>query len=202
MESLYTQLNRSLRPCLLETQFPKFLPADKLDGITLENIQAELPWTTRIFSPYLAHKVASEAKRVFCILVLLDKPVAVERLINEGITDDDLPLCRNSEDASESEYNVLASVGGNKRFPSSASWGKGMQVEHFLEKQWVVQSPILEKRGSHFVLDVECALPLIECDTEQARGGMGVVHKARIHPAHQRLFPVLLERRRGLPLLT
>ncbi|KAM6529761.1 hypothetical protein FALCPG4_007889 [Fusarium falciforme] len=188
MPRLYTQLNKSLRTCPLEARFPKFLPADELDRITLDNIQAELPFRTQVFSPHLPQKVASEAKRVFCILVLMEDPAAIVQLINEGITDEDLPLCRNDDDDNDSEYNVLASVGGNKRFPSSMSWGQGEKVETFLKKQWVVQSPILDKPGWHFVLDPECPLPLTECETEHAKGGMGVVHKAKLHPAHHCLF--------------
>ncbi|RSL41640.1 hypothetical protein CEP54_015754 [Fusarium duplospermum] len=189
MEPLYAQLNKSLRTCPLEARFPKFLPLDELEKVTLENIQAELPMTTQLFSPGLPHKVASEAKRVFCILVLMEEAAAIAQLIKEGITDEDLPLCRNDDDENDSEYNVLASVGSNKRFPSTMSWGQGVQVENFLKKQWVVQSPIFDKPGSHLVLDPECALPLTECETEHAKGDMSVVHKAKLHPAHQHIFP-------------
>ncbi|KAK7427793.1 hypothetical protein QQZ08_005731 [Neonectria magnoliae] len=188
MAPLYTQLNKSLLTCPLEARFPKFLPVDELDKITLEKIQAELPLRTQLFSPSLSHKVATDAKRIFCILVLMEDPTPIVQLIKEGITDEHLPLCRNGDDDNDSEYNVLASVGGNKRFPSSMAWGQGEKVENFLKKQWAVQSPILDKPGSHFVLDPECPLPLTECETEHAKGGMGVVHKARIHPAHHRLF--------------
>lgn len=201
METLYKQLKQRLRTCPIENRLAKFIPADELDKITLAHIQAELPRRNRFFSSCLSHKVAAEAKRVFCVLVLMEESAVMEQLIHEGITDEDLPLCRNGEDSDDSEYNVLASVSGNKRFPSSMSWGEGDKVDNFLKKQWVVQAPILDKPGLHFVLEPECALPLIECETELASGGMGVVHKAKLHPAHQRLFPVCLERRRkGNPL--
>ncbi|RSL41021.1 hypothetical protein CEP53_013008 [Fusarium sp. AF-6] len=118
----------------------------------------------------------------------MEDPGAIVQLMKEGITDEDLPLCRNDDDDNDSEYNVLASVGGNKRFPSSMGWGQGEKVETFLKKQWAVQSPILDKPGSHFVIDPECPLPLTECETEHAKGGMGVVHKAKLHPAHHQLF--------------
>ncbi|RSL99018.1 hypothetical protein CEP52_009962 [Fusarium oligoseptatum] len=189
MESLYTRLDESLLTCPLATGLTKFLPADKLDRITLEDIRAELPWTRKLFSPRLSQKIASEAKRVFCILVLMEQSAAMEQLINEGITDEDLPLCRNADDKQDSEYNVLASVGGNKRFLSSISWGQGHHVDQFLQKQWMVQSPIFNKAGSHFVLDKDCSLPLTECRTEQARGGMGVVHKAKNTPGPPTSLP-------------
>lgn len=187
MASLYDQLDQSLLTCQLEARLTQFLPADELDKITHDHIRAELPWKIQLLYPSLPNRVALQAPGVFSVLVLIEEPAAIEQLINEGITDEDLPLCRNGDNYQDSEYNVLASVGGNKRFPSSMSWGKGSGVRNFLEKQWLVQSPIFDKPGSHFVLDKDCPLPLTECRTEQARGGMGVVHKAKIHPAHQRL---------------
>lgn len=196
MASLYDQLDQSLLTCQLEARLTQFLPADELDKITDDHIRAELPWKTQLLYPSLPNRVALQAPGVFSVLVLIEEPAAIEQLINEGITDEDLPLCRNGDNNQDSEYNVLASVGGNKRFPSSMSWGKGSGVRNFLEKQWLVQSPIFDKPGSHFVLDKDCPLPLTECRTEQARGGMGVVHKAKIHPAHQRLSQVLLHRQR------
>ncbi|WAO91723.1 Protein kinase domain-containing protein [Fusarium falciforme] len=189
METLYKQLKQLMRTCPLEGRLAKFIPADELDKITLAHIQAGLPTRRRFFSSCISDKVAAEAKRIFCVLVLMEESAAMEQLINEGITDEDLPLCRNGDDSDDSEYNVLASVSGNKRFPSSMSWGEGDKVDNFLKKQWVVQAPILDKPGLHFVLEPECALPLTECETELAQGGMGVVHKAKLHPAHQHLFP-------------
>lgn len=190
METLYKQLKQLMRTCPLEGRLAKFIPADELDKITLAHIQAGLPRRRRFFSSCISDKVAAEAKRTFCVLVLMEESAAMEQLINEGITDEDLPLCRNGDDSDDSEYNVLASMGGNKRFPSSMSWGEGDKVDNFLKKQWVVQAPIFDKPGLHFVLEPECALPLTECETKLAKGGMGVVHKAKLHPAHQHLFPV------------
>ncbi|RSL81917.1 hypothetical protein CEP51_005513 [Fusarium floridanum] len=125
---LLNSSHRSLLTEHLEHRLLTFLSVDKLDKITPETINGELPWTTQLLMPQIAQKVASEAKGVFCVLVLIEEPTAIVQLIKEGITDDDLPLCRNSDDYNDTEYNVLASVGSNKRFPSTMSWGKGAQA--------------------------------------------------------------------------
>ncbi|KAJ3544684.1 hypothetical protein NM208_g2927 [Fusarium decemcellulare] len=113
----------------------------------------------------------------------MQEPGAIKDLICEdGITDEDLPLCRNG-DKGDSEYNVLASPGGNKTFKSFNRWFKECRIADFLEKQWVVQAPILTGNGEHFRLDRRCALPLIKCKRE-AHGGSGVVYRSTVHPSH------------------
>ncbi|KAF4463390.1 serine threonine kinase [Fusarium albosuccineum] len=184
--SLHTRLSHCLVQCPLEEP-QDFLPLSDLDDIiTHDNVRSQLSWATRLLSPRLPEKILSQAKKVLAILALMNETGAMKDLINEDICDEDLPLCRNG-DKGDSEFDILVSPGGGKRFISFSSWPKKTRVAEFLEKQWVVQAPILDGTGQHIVLNWKCPLPLIEC-IRMAQGGSGVVSKAKFHPAHQHIF--------------
>jgi serine/threonine protein kinase len=182
--SLYRQLNDY---CLVTSPLGDqvFLPLSDLnDKITRDSIKAQLSYGIRLFHRGLPDNVFLHAKKVFAILVLIEEPCAIKDLIQEGLTDEDLPLSRKGD----SDYNVLVSACG-KIFKSFASWDKESRVRDFLDKQWLVQAPVLDTTGKHIVLDPKCALPFQE-SVAKARGGFGVVHQGTLHPAHQQGFKV------------
>ncbi|KAF4994554.1 hypothetical protein FDECE_13077 [Fusarium decemcellulare] len=182
--SLYNQLESCLISSSLDDS-PEFLPLSDLDAIiTLDSIKAELPIADRWLHAALPRRIHEHAKKVFAILVLMQETGAIKSLIcDDDISDEDLPLCRNG-DKGDSEYNVLVSPGGNKTFNSFNKWLKECRIGDFLEKQWIVQAPILTGKGEHLQLDRKCSLPLTECKRE-AHGGSGVVYKSTVHPSHR-----------------
>ncbi|KAF4950004.1 hypothetical protein FSARC_13323 [Fusarium sarcochroum] len=137
--------------------------------------------------------VLLQAKKIFTILVLVDEAWAIANLIRQdNISDVDLPLSRKGSIGND-DYNVLVSVKTGKEFPSFATWPKEASVKAFLKEQWVVQAPVLDCFGKHISLDSKCPLALIESFTEAKRGGSGLVHKCRVHAAHQTIFELNTE---------
>lgn len=160
-----------------------FIPYDVLDAIiTILSITASLGLQNRLVAQYwsdqLPRRIHQEAKRLFTILVLIEKDAAIQELFSNGLTDKDLPLARKGN------TDVLVSVVTQKEFACFESWSPA-RVDAFLEKQWHVQAPVIERVGQNLVLDSSCPLPFIE-KGEKIGGGNGVwVHQARIHPAHR-----------------
>jgi hypothetical protein len=183
--SFYQQLDDALVMCSLGDQSQDFLPLSELnEKITKDSVRAQLSYTTLWCRPGLPEKVCQYAKKVFAILVLIGEPSAIRDLIADGLTDEHLPLSRNSG----KEKNILLSVKG-QRFSSFAAWPHEARVKAFLEKQWVVQAPVLDMTGKHIVLDRKCALPFRTSD-DISGAGSSVVYKGILHPAHQEGFEV------------
>jgi hypothetical protein len=123
----------------------EFLPLGTLDSaITRESVQVELPWT-RVLQRGLTNKAILQAKKVFAILMLIGKPLAITELLKKGLIDEDLPFFRKGSDNDK----ILLSVRG-KSFRSFEAWKREAQVHNFLDKQWIVQALVLDTTGKHF----------------------------------------------------
>ncbi|GKT51646.1 serine/threonine-protein kinase PknD [Colletotrichum spaethianum] len=173
----------SLRDSQIKSPFgPKFLPLSCLDtAITKTSVEGEFSYFTRLLNPYLSQNVVQHARKVFAVLVFIDRAAAICELYNEGLTDDQLPLSRNNGD----DRNVLFSDRGKKRFTSFRSWTSA-SVDLFLDKQWLFQSPVFGATGEHLNLDPTCALPMLPDAEEVAAGLYNVVYRGTLHPAHQK----------------
>jgi hypothetical protein len=185
--SLYDELDDSLAECPLSHN--KFLPLNILnDVITVEKVRANtgantgsaVKTHTSSSNHSRAEDVVREAKRVFAILVLIGCENAIENLLLEGLTDEQLPLSRRG---SGPDRNVLSGAVGNKKFETFRGW-KQANVDHFLEKQWRVQAPVFDTTGSHFILHRECALPLKPQFEQIGRTTFSRVFKCILYPAH------------------
>ncbi|CZR68612.1 uncharacterized protein PAC_18511 [Phialocephala subalpina] len=94
------------------------------------------------------------ARKVIAILVLIGRSNAIERLLPEDLTDEDLPLSLNG--------TYLQSHSRQKIFLSFSTWEPGA-VGMFLEKQWVILEPPLKLDATTPVdlqLHSRCALSL------------------------------------------
>jgi len=182
-----TTLYKVLRPSLLDSPLggtgQQFLPLNILDeAITKETVQAELqklPWRSRALQRGLTGKVLQKAKKVFAILVLMGEPLAITGLLPEGLTDEHLPLSRKEG----KDDNILVSVRG-KTFRSFEAWRNEARVTEFLEKQWVVQAPVLDTTGKHITLDPQSPFPFLQIE-EIGGSRFSTVYKGALHPAHQ-----------------
>ncbi|PMD20206.1 hypothetical protein NA56DRAFT_705018 [Hyaloscypha hepaticicola] len=178
--SLYSQLKYSMLESPLDGQ--GFLPLNILDElITKESVKAQLSWKTLLFQSGLPNKIVQHAKKVFAILVLMDKALAITELLSEGLTDEHLPLGRKGDNS-----NILVSIRG-KTFESFDGWGNDALVGNFLDKQWLVQAEVLDTTGKHFVLNPKCPLPFPRVE-EIGGGHLSTVYRAALHPAYLQGF--------------
>ena len=166
----------------------QFLPLDIVDEqITEDAIKAELSRKTpdRFRNRTLFSQVVEQAKKVFAVLVIIGEAQAIEALLQEGITDKHLPLSRRGDDEND---DVLVSHDG-KAFPSFSQWEDDIRVDEFLDKQWIVQAPVLEYSSDELKFSNKHAMPFLAA-IKVTHTRFSSVWKTNIHPAHQRGFPV------------
>jgi hypothetical protein len=166
----------------------QFVPLDYLERIiNKENIKIELGITDGACtkarkSSDLPDRITKEAKRIFGALVLMGKGGAIEGLLEEGLTDDHLPLSRDPK------YDAVLSRDGETSFQFGCL-GRQTITEFIKRKQWVFLAPILDTNGELIEVDHECALPFTDSEVI-GNGAAGVVHRAKIYKGHQRGFEV------------
>jgi len=177
-----------------------WIPNNELERmITPEATKAELQRTLVYENPRDCEKTASsivhQAKKLFAILVLLDRPAFIQTFLDEGITDEDLPLSRI-----ETTNNVHGSLSFNYSHIRTCSglpvnalriW-ESHAIEEFLRVQWMFLAPVFNfgEEIKHYDLADNCVLPFIEDEerTNAKFGGYSHVWGVRIHPAHQNLY--------------
>lgn len=190
-ESLYSRLKKAQISCSINRE-QNFVPLDILEKeITEENVRdtlsrgplftatvaASLRMLHLIPNDTLPRKVVECAKKVFAILVFIGEPNAIKELLDEGLTDEHLPL-RLDDNGS----NTLVS-GSGETFGSVAKSMCEQRVSDFVDKQWIVMAPILDTSGQHIELDRRIPLPFKTTD-EAEHGLYSRVHKCLLHPAH------------------
>lgn len=130
-------------------------------------------------------------KKMFALLVLVNKLLHIEAFITDDVTDDDLPLCKVYRPNS-----YLFGL-GRKGKPHDAlscfgSWGHS-SIRSFEEWQWTVLAPIFQKGQrrdvKHVVLSHKHPLPFtkdsrLDSDNAISQGGHSTVFKVEIHPDH------------------
>ncbi|KAK4203971.1 kinase-like domain-containing protein [Triangularia verruculosa] len=166
----------------------QFLPRNLVkDNITVDAIEPYLSFWSRIWkrvsNDNLARQIHEQASKVFAILVLIDKPSAIQTLFSRhGLTDKHLPLQSSSPNGEHD--NLVSSITG-KTFPSFDKWGGLAALDRFLEKQYLVIAPSFDKIGQALQLHRNHPLPFVEC-VWQASGSDGVsVHHGKLHSSYQ-----------------
>jgi hypothetical protein len=181
--NLYDILKESLIKCPLSRN--RFLPLDILqDVITAESVRANVGSNlkTELLSSNKdpAEEVVRKAKKVYAILVFLERQNDIGALLAEGLTDEHLPLSRPG---CAPDQKVLSCRSGIKTFKTFRNW-RLPEVDNFLERQWQVQAPVFDTTGSHFNLAPECALPLHPKAEQIGRTAISRVYKCTLYPAH------------------
>ncbi|KAK7189535.1 hypothetical protein DPSP01_001529 [Paraphaeosphaeria sporulosa] len=184
--SLFARLRKAQVGCTLNGE-QEFLPLDVLEKeITEDNVRGALSRNSSVATAalrflrlanddQLPRRVVEKAKKVFAILVYIGEPDAIKSLLDDGLTDDQLPLHLDDEG------NTLVSQSG-RVFKSSATVDE-QRVAAFVEKQWLVLAPLLDDQGLHNELDRRCPLPFERAD-QTGHISTRAVYKTKLHPAH------------------
>jgi hypothetical protein len=163
--------------------------------------------------PKLTHYVDSiyrNATKIFGFLLCRsswkDCGDVIVKLIDEGISDTDLPFSRvpahstntsssNSQSLASSKYTLGRSSCPCKHhikcgINAFSSWRR-MEMESLCRDQWITLAPVFENLA-HYDFEDNIILPFID-DKERfpeeiRRGGYSEVWATRIHPAHQKIL--------------
>ena len=126
-------------------------------------------------------------RKIFAILVLIDKPRYIEKFIEDGICDAHLPLgIYNTRTILSKSWLCRNDTSTAVRLRCSEKWSNN-SIRQFYKSQWIVLSPFfkLEDDGKprHLKVPNDAVLPF-ESIEHAGKGGFGDVYKIRIHPDH------------------
>lgn len=214
-QKLGRQIRAALQESSWENKCKDFLPMDQLELIiTRTAVLEELQWNEKeitLVSAILDKKLTSSnaettRRKIFAILVLINRVASIEDFIAGGIYDSDLPLdIRKGVGDREGCFDVYRmstkpdeeNTGTKIRF--FESWEE-TDVESFKTNQWRLLAPwfslVPDKNGSwfHYDLKIDTVLPFIQdvpVDAPETQyGGTSEVRHVKIHRAHQNLFRV------------
>lgn len=184
-EDLYTLLSDEHFEIRCPITRNKWLLPDVIEkNITVERVQAYTSLGTTICGGFEARDIVSNAKRVFAVLVLCyyDRSTIEELVLTEGLTDGDLPLKKAPNSGS------LIGVASGKEFKAFRNL-RPPDVKSFLERQWLVLSPVFDEPDSKpgdspiSTLHVDCPLPLKNKD-HLTNTETSSVSKCELHSAH------------------
>ena len=170
--SIFTNKS-SLRVQLLSKMVPpdaeplhQFIPASDVHGILTEGaIKGELE---KYGCAEIYYQVYLHARRLFAVLVILDKLRSLHLLVTNSIGDGDLPLTRTQ-------------LSNHQQFPIFSEW-TSLDQERFCTLQWAVLAPIFSQ-GEHLQLPDDARLPFI-LDEDLANGNDSEVRRTVIHRNH------------------
>ncbi|KLU82102.1 serine/threonine protein kinase [Magnaporthiopsis poae ATCC 64411] len=213
-----------------------FLPLNKLgELITRETVEKELIFHSisvvdasklsakivDISSPLTSHPGNYEKttrRKLFAILVMMDKVLAIVDFIQENILDRDLPFVYQHTPGKPRGRSTQALLpilcrkcvppgGGDASMvpvKSMESWIR-MEIEYFHDNQWTMLAPFLQlsnpgaPKVHHYPLDYHSILPFVGfegpddaldglMEMQEITGGFSVVHRIQIHEHHHNLF--------------
>lgn len=136
-------------------------------------------------------------KKIFVILVLIEKTSSIIRFLEEGVSDLDLPLEKVQKGNNGVLFDLRQSKNKDKELECFRNWTH-FSITSFEEWQWTAISPFFHKGSrkdvAHFLLLPSVKLPFTS-DSRRGfgqgsefltdiEGGYGRVFKVDIHPDH------------------
>lgn len=213
---LQDRLLRILRTIPGHKEKKGFFPEKELQGLmTEENVVRELQscfedldyTTISAFAQMICGTSSNHIeerpsfRKIFAILVLCEKPNSIPRFLEDGVSDDDLPLHKVApSDSSPNIYN-LSRKGEKRKLNCLRGWSY-TAMWRFEEWQWTTIAPFF-RRGQrkdvkHLELQDQAALPFMQDSRFTANksayqrlefeGGFSNVFKVDIHPDHHDFF--------------
>ncbi|KAF2796752.1 kinase-like protein, partial [Melanomma pulvis-pyrius CBS 109.77] len=128
----------------------------------------------------LAQTICESAPRLFATLGYIKKEREIAHLLDEEISDKDLPFEIQKSTTPENKYALQGK--GGKKIKCIAQWTDKVS-EKFHRHQWWMNAPVF-KEGVHHDLDNNDMLPIINRTAATIAGGFSKVYLAEIHSSH------------------
>ncbi|KAJ4367807.1 hypothetical protein N0V86_009643 [Didymella sp. IMI 355093] len=183
----------------------EFMPINELNRlISWENVERELEHEHILNKTLVASKICEgqpPLKRIFAILCMLKLARLIERFIDDGVTDRDLPFVFQGKQREpvykkkreRASFEVTSSI----RLFEDRLWTRSLRKE-FSKVQWHFLAPYIPlslrpgQESRHLTLQPSIIMPFVEdvtnvTDEIASRirlGGTSQVRRIRIHPAH------------------
>ncbi|KAF2653767.1 kinase-like protein [Lophiostoma macrostomum CBS 122681] len=201
------RLQDQLRQALIRNsqdrhQRPQFLPLGQVNEIvTQQAVQAELSRCkthmrkfVQKWKPLHAKVVCGDDdsysfRKIFALLVLIERPFNIASFIKEDLHDGDLPLVTEHNPLGAKPYTILRKRGPVDGQPLKCfkDWTEG-NIASFARLQWTMLAPVFteieDKKDCHRFFSQDTVLPFVSWEKEAHRSGNGQVYKVKIHPSH------------------
>lgn len=134
-------------------------------------------------------------RKIFTILVMIERQSAIGKFLKEGVSDADLPLRAFEREDEPGTYDLRRKATPEKNLECFRGWSQS-RIWAFADRQWMTLAPFFsrgeQKNVHHYVLDDETILPFTVNSRrrnesqrrEEFGGGFGRVFKAHIHKDH------------------
>lgn len=135
-----------------------------------------------------AQKVCQHATKLFAALAYVKMAPSICSLLEEGITDHDLPFVRRKNDGKS--FRLLRQSGD--QIHTFEEWESKEREKFDRVQMWMI-APVFKLLG-HYELDDKAILPFVpfdgmeEMEKKSRQGGYGEVYPVQIHPAHHRFW--------------
>ncbi|RYP71041.1 hypothetical protein DL769_004779 [Monosporascus sp. CRB-8-3] len=207
--SLDERLRSSLVPYVCDAD-KYFLPLTELDSIVQHDTVHDFlkfgpnreyfqGWNLEEIMRYVCGNTESRdprelkgSRRIFAILVLLDRATSIVDFMKDGLCDGDLPLVRHNEKGAN--FDLVRKL-GEKEFSLTCFKGwRRIDIQQFDSHQWYMRPPIFAIKDGEAVfypLESRIIFPWLEYDDAISQSDFSVVRRVRIHPAHHNFPPGL-----------
>lgn len=183
-DMLKEKLHQVLRECPRH-EYTYLAPIDAQEKlITIESVTKDMrarnPAIKESDAKAIATKACKCGKQLYAILAYIKKGPDIRSLLEEGLTDNDLPFARLSKPTR------LTRSSGDP-ITTFRDWEEKKLLK-FHRIQWWMTAPVF-KNQEHHELHKNTILPFVPFDLPEAKkkakqGGYSTVYPVRIHPAH------------------
>jgi hypothetical protein len=137
-------------------------------------------------------------KKIFVILVMIQKTSSISKFIEEGVTDLDLPIGKRPKAGTDARIDLRLSRAPEDELQCFHNWTQ-FEIVSFEEWQWTTISPFFHKGSrkdvQHFCLPDSAILPFTFDSSRDKKalsemeGGYGRVFEVNIHEDHHEFDP-------------
>ncbi|KAF9887508.1 hypothetical protein FE257_010086 [Aspergillus nanangensis] len=188
LQKLRQDVRAAYTPCHFHENVPgwKFLPESSLAQlINLDTVQAVLEEEAIVVDKHqaqqIARKIVHDAPHLYAILVVLGKETSITGLLDEQITDDDLPF--QLEDSSSNSQSPGYTTRYGREVVALRSWDSE-SLKSLELKQYRILTPIFQEDGDHELFKFQSPPFIKWMPRSVGQGSFSEVFQARIHPDH------------------
>ncbi|KAJ9148594.1 Kinase-like protein [Pleurostoma richardsiae] len=126
-------------------------------------------------------------RKIFAILLLIERPSKIWNFVEEGVSDADLPLVKIQRKSRPWTFKLRRKEARHTSLQCFKGW-RHSTIARFEEWQWAMLAPYFargtRKDVKHYTLPDETILPFTSWENKREPGGFGQVYKVSIHPDH------------------
>ncbi|CZR67922.1 uncharacterized protein PAC_17821 [Phialocephala subalpina] len=153
-----------------------------------QDLQSSNPDTSDTEAEEYASTICFCARRLYATLAYIKKSADIKELLEEGITDNDLPFLRQPNKRSRFALHRR----NGEAIKTLEAW-EDSRLKKFDRYQWWMNSPVFKLNKEPYELNDKTILPFVDFEMPEGietkkQGGYSEVYPVRVHPAHHEFW--------------